>query len=126
MAPPTKESAATDTPPHVDPAEVGAVAVRSDHWKALVDFLTVQSSVLNAAVPRHMYGLQAEAHQRFEVLEPMLDRYKFPDDMAEATVTLDNGEQQKVRISREALTAGVSLGEGSKIKDTVGGEVSSS
>lgn len=114
MAPPTKVSASPDEPPQSNPADVGAVAVRADHWKAIAEFLAIQNSVLNAAVPRHIYGLQAEAHREYKALEPMLNSYKFPDDMIEVTVTLDNGEQQKVRVSQAALTADVNLVEESK------------
>ncbi|KAF3051685.1 hypothetical protein E8E11_010867 [Didymella keratinophila] len=119
MASPTKGSPPPDNPPQADPADVGAVAVRSDHWKAIIDFLSVQSSVLNTAVPGHIYGLQAEAHRRYKALEPMLTKYKFPDDLVEVTVTMENGEQQKVRISQQALTAGVNLAGDSNNNDTV-------
>ena len=125
MAPPKKVSTSPDAPPQDDPADVGAVAVRSDHWNSIIDFLSVQSLVLNAAVPGHIYGLQAEAHRKYKVLEPMLNKYKFPEDLVEVTVTLDNGEQQKVRISQRALTAGVNLTGGSKENGTVEDEVCS-
>jgi hypothetical protein len=122
MAPPTKGSTSSDPPPQDDPAGIGVVAVRSDHWKATIDFLSVQSSVL---IPRHLYGLQAEAHRKYMALEPMLNKYRFSDDMVEITVTLENGQQQKIRVSQEALTSGVNLAEGPNNNDTVKDMVSS-
>ncbi|KAF3040338.1 hypothetical protein E8E12_008813 [Didymella heteroderae] len=119
MAPPTSESASPAAPPRNDAADIDAIAVRSDHLKAIIDFLALQSSVLNAAVPHYIYVLQGEAHRKYESLEPMLNKYKFPDDMVEVMVILANEEQQKVRISKRALTLGVNLGEGSRDNGTV-------
>lgn len=123
MAPPTEAFALSSAPPQEDPAPVSTIAVRSDHWDAITKFITAQSIVLNAAVPRPLHRLHGHAHEQHKALDPILNKYKFADDMAEVTVTLDNGEQQKVRISQEAVSTGIKLGEASKDNDIIKTEV---
>jgi hypothetical protein len=44
-------------------APIAVIPVREDHLAAIVRFISLQRTVVKAAVPRHLYGMQAEAHQ---------------------------------------------------------------
>ena len=80
-----------------------AVAVRSEDWAKVLSFISVQASVLNAAVPQEMYGIQALAKELYKSLEPIINKYKHADDMVEVEVELDGGARQKTLISDKAL-----------------------
>ena len=81
------------------------VAVREDDLAAMLRFISVQHSVVQAAVPRCMYGLQAEARRQLQALMPILNKYKFAEDTVTITVNLGHGERQIVSVSHDALAS---------------------
>lgn len=103
------------------PATVTIVAVREEDLAAMLDFISIQRSVVVAAVPRHMYGIQAEARRQLLALTPILDRYKFAKDTIAVAADLANGENQKMLISQNALAPDTSevANKGNLIKDEV-------
>lgn len=130
MAFPTKGSAtpATPTAPVKDEAapEVNtstAIAVRSDDWAKIMRFLDVQSSVLDSAVPREIYGVQAAARGEYKSLEPTISKYENADDMVEVEVELDGGTRQKTLMSLKALSPKTEDGDGPEDGKTSKGKV---
>ena len=87
-------------------APIAVVPVREDHLAAIMRFISVQHTVVQAAVPRHLYGLQAEAHKQLNGLLPIINTYKFAEDTITVRVDLGNGKRQKMLISQRALSSG--------------------
>ncbi|KAF1365848.1 hypothetical protein EJ07DRAFT_170585 [Lizonia empirigonia] len=111
-----------------------AVAVRSDDWAAILMFLSVQGSLLNAAFPHELCPIQALANSQYKSLEPTINKYKHASNMIKVEVELGGGARQKTLISCKALFPETEPGEASKdvkhIKDRqrptnpgVGGEL---
>ena len=88
-------------------APIAVVPVREDHLAAMVRFIRLQRTVVTAAVPRHLYGIQAEAHRQLTELMPIIDTYRFAEDATTVTVDLDRVKQQKMLVSPKALTQNV-------------------
>jgi hypothetical protein len=92
-------------------APIAVVPVREDHLAAIVHFISLQRTVVEAAVPRHLYGMQAEAHSHLMELMPIIDAYRFAEDST--TITADLGknknEQQKMPVSPKALTQNINV-----------------
>ncbi|KAJ4345176.1 hypothetical protein N0V95_005853 [Ascochyta clinopodiicola] len=88
-----------------------AVAVRSDHWDAILEFINAQDIVVSAASPRHLYPVQAISKDRLKPLKTMVDQYKHADDHVEIEVELNGGVRQKTWLSLKALSAQHEAGE---------------
>jgi len=85
-------------------APIAVLAVREDHLAAIIRFVSLQHTVVTAAVPRHLYGIQAEAHRQLVELMPIIDGYRFTEDATTITVDLDRAKRQKMVVSPKALT----------------------
>ena len=83
---------------------ITVVPVREDHLAAIVRFISLQRTVVKAAVPRHLYGMQAEAHTQLVELLPIIDTYRFAEDTATITVNVGETGQQRMLVSPKALT----------------------
>lgn len=95
-------------------APIAVVPVREDHLAAMVRFIRLQRTVVTAAVPRHLYGIQAEAHRQLTELMPIVETYRFAEDATTVTVDLDRAKRQKMLLSRNALTQNVEVKNGAK------------
>lgn len=107
MASPENASVASDIPTQEEKASQvnvsTAVAVRSDDWAAILKFLSVQGSLLNAAFSHELCPIQALANRQYKALEPTINKYKHASDMIEVEVELGGGARQKTLISCKAL-----------------------
>jgi hypothetical protein len=91
------------------PAPIAVVTVREDHLAAIIRFISLQRTVLEAAVPRYLYGMKAEAHKQLMELMPIIDEYQFAEDATTITVDLDKGKPRKMLVSPKALTQNVNV-----------------
>jgi hypothetical protein len=90
-------------------APIAVVTVREDHLAAIIRFISLQRTVVEAAVPRHLYGMQAEANKQLIELMPIIDEYQLAEDTTTITVDLDKGKPRKMLVSPKALTQNVNV-----------------
>ena len=95
-------------------APVAVVPVRGNHLAAIVRFISLQRTVVKAAVPRHLYGIQAEAHRQLAELMPIIDAYRFAEDTTTIIVDLDSAKRQKMLVSPKALAQNIEAINGAK------------
>ncbi|XPS94284.1 hypothetical protein M3J09_003607 [Ascochyta lentis] len=123
MASPTEIVTTPGTPKQEEPASQfyasihHAISVRSDVWDAILKFINAQDVVVSAAVPRHLYPIQAIAKDQLKPLKNIIDKYKHLDDQVEVQVEFEGGARQKTRFSKKALFPGEVLKVAKGIQD---------